>query len=426
MIEGLILFITCAMETALCIYYYDSFMPYKRSKLHKLIAYFALTVFVVGNAALFEVIPSKYYSIKLLTYIFIHIIFMKICYRSGWITSAFFSGSAVLLQILVQTLVYLSFHFSHSDNQIFVNLMACLACAISLCIEVFLRKKLPLLKEYLKKEYVLLKSFVWFPLATAIVGLFSYIFFVSPSSSGLFQAVVSAVLLVVNIISLFLLQDSLVKDEKIRLSEIQLESKQNQLQAFWDMQSLYERQGRKLHDYKKQLGTVGELLKTGDVDAAIDFTEQLTKSIAVEMSEVNVGHPVVNAILNQQYRIAKSEDIGMSFTVGDMHDIRLSDDDIVVVLGNLLENAIHECKKIKSLGRMASVQVKLVEKDSKLIFTVRNPVVKKVDIEDNKVQKNIKNGHGIGLANVFAVVKKYDGSFAISCDDKEFTAVVLI
>ena len=72
------------------------------------------------------------------------------------------------------------------------------------------------------------------------------------------------------------------------------------------------------------------------------------------------------------------------------------------------------------------MQVKLVEKDSKLIFTVRNPVVKKVDIEDNKVQKNIKNGHGIGLANVFNVVKKYDGSFAISCDDKEFTAVVLI
>ena len=147
MIEGLILFITCAMETALCIYYYDSFMQYKSSKLHKLIAYFTLTVFVVGNAALFEVVPSKYYSIKLLTYIFIHIIFVKICYRSGWITSTFFSGSAVLLQILVQTLVYLSFHFSHSDNQIFVNLMACLACAISLCIEVFLRKKLPLLKE---------------------------------------------------------------------------------------------------------------------------------------------------------------------------------------------------------------------------------------------------------------------------------------
>ena len=426
MIEGLILFITCAMETALCIYYYDSFMQYKSSKLHKLIAYFTLTVFVVGNAELFEVVPSKYYSIKLLTYIFIHIIFVKICYRSGWGTSTFFSGSAVLLQILVQTLVYLSFHFSHSDNQIFVNLMACLACAISLCIEVFLRKKLPLLKEYLKKEYVLLKSFVWFPLATAIVGLFSYLFFVSPSSSGLFQAVVSAVLLVVNIISLFLLQDSLVKDEKIRLSEIQLESKQNQIQAFRDMQSLYERQGRKLHDYKKQLGTVGELLKTGDVDAAIDFTEQLTKSIAVEMSEVNVGHPVVNAVLNQQYRVAKEKNIGMTFAVSDLQDIRLSDDDIVVLLGNLIENAIHECEKVMSQGQTASIQVKFVKKDTELILTVCNPVVQRVEITDNKVRGEQKDGHGIGLSNVESVVEKYSGTCAISCDEKEFIAVVII
>ena len=426
MIEGLILFIACAMETALCIYYYDSFMQYKRSKLHKLIAYFALTAFVVGNAALFEVVPSKYYSIKLLTYIIIHIVFVKICYRSGWIPSTFFSGSAVLLQILVQTLVYLSFHFSHSDNQIFVNLMACLACAISLCIEVFLRKKLPLLKACLKKENVLLKSFIWVPLATAFVGLFSYIFFVSPSGSEIFQAIVSAVLLVVNIISLFLLQDSLVKDEKIRLSEIQLESKQNQLQAFRYMQSLYERQGRKLHDYKKQLGTVGELLKTGDVDTAIVFTEQLTKSIAVEMSEVNVGHPVVNAVLNQQYRVAKGKNIGMIFAVSDLHDIRISDDDIVVLLGNLIENAIHECDKVILQGQTASIQVKFVEKDCRLILTVRNSVAKRVAITENKVQGVQKDGHGIGLLNVESVAEKYGGTFAISCDEKEFTAVVMI
>ena len=67
----------------------------------------------------------------------------------------------------------------------------------------------------------------------------------------------------------------------------------------------------------------------------------MTKSISVEMSEVNVGHPVVNALLNQQYRVAKEKNIGMTFAVSDLHDIRISDDDIVVLLGNLIENCIH-------------------------------------------------------------------------------------
>ena len=218
----------------------------------------------------------------------------------------------------------------------------------------------------------------------------------------------------------------MTKDEKIRLSEIQIESKQNQLQAFHDMQALYERQGRKLHDYKKQISTLQELLRSGDTETAIEFTEHLAKSIAVEMSEVNVGHPVVNAVLNQQYRVAKGKNIGMTFAVGNLHDIRLSDDDIVVVMGNLLENAIHECEKIKSLGKTASVQVKLVEKDSKMIFTVRNPVVQKVEITDNKIKGTSIDGHGIGLSNVESVVEKYGGTFAISCDEKEFTAVAMI
>ncbi len=426
MMEGIVLFITCAIETALCIYYYDSFMLYKRSKLHKVIAFLTLSAFVVGNAMLFEALPSRYYFIKLLTYIVIHIIFVKICYQSVWITSMFFSGSAILLQIFVQTLVYLSFHFRHSDDQIFVNFMACFSCFISLCIEFFLRKKLPLLKGYLKIEYMLLKSFIWFPLVTAVVGLFSYIFFVSPSGSRLFQGIVSAVLLVVNIVSLFILQDSLTKDEKIRLSEIQIESKQNQLQAFHDMQALYERQGRKLHDYKKQLSTLQELLRSGDTETAIEFTEHLAKSIAVEMSEVNVGHPVVNAVLNQQYRVAKGKNIGMTFTVGDLHDIRLSDDDIVIVLGNLLENAIQECERVSAEGQTASIKVKFINTESKLILTVRNPVVEKVMIKDSIVQGVQKDGHGIGLSNIESVVENNGGTFAISCDEKEFTAVVMI
>ncbi|WP_423214744.1 sensor histidine kinase [Streptococcus equinus] len=181
-----------------------------------------------------------------------------------------------------------------------------------------------------------------------------------------------------------------------------------------------------LHDYKKQLATLQELLKGGDTDAAIEFTEQLTKSIAVEMSEVNVGHPVVNAVFNQQYRVIKGKNIGMTFAVSDLHDIRLSDDDIVVLIGNLVVNAIHECEKVISQGQTASIQVIFVEKDSRLIFTVRNPVVQRVAITDNKVRGVPKDGHGIGLSNVESVVEKYGGTFAISCDEKEFTAVAVM
>ena len=34
--------------------------------------------------------------------------------------------------------------------------------------------------------------------------------------------------------------------------------------------------------------------------------------------------------------------------------------------------------------------------------------------------------HGVGLMNVKAVVDKYGGDFAVSCDEKKFRAVVIL
>ena len=426
MMGWLLFFITCALEAALAIYYYDSIMVNKWGGIRKALSYVILFAASAGNAMMIELLSQVFFPVKLLTLIVIHMIYVKICYWANWLMSGFFACSAIMLQILLETVIYGLLQIRQGGNQIFASSMGCVSCLILFGLLFLLRRRLTVLKEYLQKDSGTLARFIGIPAVTVIAGLYFYVFFVSSSNMGYFEIFTSAALILINILSLFILQESVIKDEKLRKSEMQIESKQNQLQAFRDMQALYERQGRKLHDYKKQLATLQELLKGGDTETAIEFTEQLTKSIAVEMSEVNVGHPVVNAVLNQQYRIAKGKNIGMTFAVSDLHDIRLSDDDIVVLLGNLIENAIHECEKVISLGQTASIQVKFVEKDSRLILTVRNPVVQRVDITDNKVKGAQKDGHGIGLSNVESAVEKYGGTFAISCDEKEFTAVAII
>ena len=203
--------------------------------------------------------------------------------------------------------------------------------------------------------------------------------------------------------------------------------KQNQLQLFNGMQSMYERQGRKIHDYKKQLSSIQELLETGDTQAAIGLVGSLTNSLSVELSEVNVGHSIVNAVLNQHYRIAKDQGIGMIFAVEEVRDLRIDDEDIVILFGNLLENAIHECIRLRDRGaRDVAIKVKMANKNGKVLFSVSNPVCEKVEIMENRVVRESDPGHGIGLGNVREVVDKYGGELEISCDEKDFLAVVMI
>ena len=154
--------------------------------------------------------------------------------------------------------------------------------------------------------------------------------------------------------------------------------------------------------------------------------KKLTKSISVDMSAINTNHPVVNAILNQKFQMAKEKRVSMLLTVGDVHEIRLSEEEIVVLLGNLLDNAIAECEQVVRTGREAVIRLKLVYEEKHLVLSMKNPVVQKLEIQNNKVQKQQLKGHGIGLKNVEAVVERYDGSLALECTDKEFQAVVIL
>ena len=116
----------------------------------------------------------------------------------------------------------------------------------------------------------------------------------------------------------------------------------------------------------------------------------------------------------------------MIFKVGDMSGMRLNEEETVILLSNLLDNAIHECVKVVKAGRKAVIHIKLVQEGGKIILSVKNPVLEKVQITNGIVLDSNGGMHGIGLSNVKAVVYKYGGDFVISCDSEKFQAVVML
>ena len=109
-----------------------------------------------------------------------------------------------------------------------------------------------------------------------------------------------------------------------------------------------------------------------------------------------------------------------------MQEICLEEEEIVILLSNLLDNAIRESGKVLKRNGKAVIHLKLECEDHKLIFAVRNPVTEKVEIENDTIKSKRGDHHGIGLLNVKAVVDKYGGDMVLSCDENEFKAVVIL
>ena len=202
-------------------------------------------------------------------------------------------------------------------------------------------------------------------------------------------------LVAINLILMEFMQNTIEKEERIKIAVLTEQNQKNRIADYQDREEIYERQRRKMHDYKNQLSTIQTLIKNGHTDEALSFTQKLTESIAVEMSAINTNHPVVNAVLNQKHRSMQEKHIAVILKVGDLQEICLEEEEIVILLSNLLDNAIRESEKVLKNTGKAVIHLKLECEDHKLIFAVRNPVTEKVEIENDTIKSKRGEHHGI-------------------------------
>ena len=366
---------------------------------------------------------------KILLIVLIHMVFCAVFYKANWKQCIFFP-------VLNYSLLFLTDLFSLqveniliAKDEAYASKLAFLALPAKL-VWIFLLFMLRRIwkgkNSYGELSHKEWRKFGMVPLFTVASMLLMYFCYSGERKVQAVYLFVVAGLIMMNFLVMVLMKDILEKGELLRESALTDQKKESQLAHYRDMQAVYERQGKKMHDYKNQIRTMQVLLKEGDVQAAAELAERLTESISVEMSAVNTNHPIVNAVLNQKFHAAREQGVSMIFRVGDMSGMRLDGEETVILLSNLLDNAIHECVKVVRKGRKAVINIKLVQEGGKIIFSVKNPVAEKVQVTDGIVLDSNGGMHGVGLMNVKAVVDKYGGDFAISCDQEKFQAVVMI
>lgn len=405
-----------AVETWGSIYFFDTFLERKRmgylDKCRHVVLYLAgVVVALVG-------LYQGSMGIKVLIAILVYMVFCAVFYVGDWKQRIFFSGINYSLLFLTDLFTLLVENLLNSRQELFPlehNLLLLPMKMVRIFLLLILRRIWKGKNNYNELSNREWQKFCVIPLLTISSMLFMYFCYSGEKKVQTAYLFLSVVLIFINILVIELMQGILEKEELLRESALTGQKKESQLAHYRDMQAVYERQGKKLHDYKNQIRTMQTLLKKGDMQAAAALAERLTESISVEMAAVNTNHPVVDAVLNQKFHVAREQGMSMTFQVGDMEGLRLNEEETVILLSNLLDNAIHECVKVVRQGRKAVIHVKLVQEGGKLIFSVRNPVAEKVQVTED-----------IGLMNVKAVADKYGGDFAVSCDEEKFQAVVML
>lgn len=160
------------------------------------------------------------------------------------------------------------------------------------------------------------------------------------------------------------------KREKMYQLQLLQESNKEKMQAFYETSAANEFQKRILHDYGNQLNCIQGLLKEKQYNKAQEYTEKLTDTICEGMDVVSVNNPVINIILNQKYHMAEDKGIAMIFQLNDLSKVWLEEQDLVILISNLLDNAIEACDKSGD----KIIRLKIVLEKKEMVVSVKNTV----------------------------------------------------
>ena len=177
------------------------------------------------------------------------------------------------------------------------------------------------------------------------------------------------------------------------------------------------------HDYHNHLQSLKVKLNQHQIEEASLYLNELEKDLNDISLLVESGNVNVDAILNSKLSLAKDKGIDLNVKVVVPDPFPLKDTDICVLLGNLIDNAIEACEKVKE---NPFIRLYIGIYKNQLYISVSNATSELVRKMDEEYITNKRGNHGHGLKRINNIVEKYDGFISRNNEPGVFVSEIMI
>lgn len=191
------------------------------------------------------------------------------------------------------------------------------------------------------------------------------------------------------------------------------------------------------HDINNHLGVLMDLCREGGKPAAqLEEIRLYLSTIGTEyhesLQDADSGNLLLDSVVNMKKEYARSNGIEMETELYIPEKMQLNSMDVVILLGNLLDNAMEAC--VYCGGEMPVIRLGLRYVMSNLVLTVENTCDGSLDgqsggTKDGRLpatSKNEKKRHGIGMQNICRIVEKYNGELLWNAGGGMFSVSVFL
>lgn len=339
-----------------------------------------LAAFVIVSAAFFSL--SNGYFFKKLFLIFTYYIFFCITHNLSYLIASCFASPTEPLYYWVGITIRSAIHFGALIPYVF-----------------WMKERILKVRVYDKKQWIPLCAVsilffclhsVWLAVGTNVWNYHTY------------DVVIFLLLLVVTfglyviIIYTINYMNACAENDQVKLHSIFL------LDQIQNYERSEEKNSQFRHDVRHHLLHMANLIDAGNPKAALDYIEEYDKVVLSLSQKRYCTNAVINNLLSSYGARFQERNIAFSVKCQVNEKLKMKDIDLVSMLGNLLENAMHASEKSTKETKMTAIY--LTRNDHHLMIVCENTCDEPLELVDG-----IPKNKGIGILSILNVCQIYHG-----------------
>lgn len=240
--------------------------------------------------------------------------------------------------------------------------------------------------------------------------------------------IVCGILIVIGNILIFNVFDEYVSStERLQKQELRIAKMELEEKRYAQIEIVNQEHARFLHDIRHYLRTIASMASENRDQAILDVLTELQIKVSDAELEIYCPNRLLNTILNEKKRTAKEKGIYFKLSIEpDFNIDHIENMDLIVIMGNLLDNAIEAAEKCR--GGFLKIFLYTENKAHFSIIKIVNNYMGNIEAKDGVIltTKDDKSKHGFGIQNINATAEKYNGYLQSFYADGVFTSVVII
>ena len=191
-----------------------------------------------------------------------------------------------------------------------------------------------------------------------------------------------------------------------------------------EVETMYRKMRGWRHDYHNHIQTLKAYMTMTQYEEAAKYLDRLEKDLANVDTVLRTGNVMADAILNSKLTLMQERNIEVDAMVKVPGNLPISDIDLSVLIGNLMDNAMEACTKVPEKERFIHIYIDVMKQQ--LYISVTNSMSGMAKKKGNRFISEKEGNHGFGLLKIDDIVAKHGGYLNRQTENGVFATEIML